>query len=204
MIVFKKINESFYQITCSTKPPLYISLVPNETISNQFDKVTSTVENISELIGKIFDEFFYKFLCRFQECDTKELRDELLINNVNKTLQFSTVFLSLKEKDIDYASFSDEKKTTTDSFFFDSNDIKKFLKLSISLKIYSVFLFTQKDLPDDNFEKLFSKFLILLHADNIQGKLYNYLKMIAIREKKYKSKDKSKKITTLMTIQIFM
>jgi hypothetical protein len=126
------------------------------------------------------------------------MRSKVLENSVNKTIQFSTVFLSSGSSL--YADFSNKERTTNDSFFFDLNDMKKILKLSVSLKIYSIFLYAEKGINIDNTRKVYDKFLTLLKANDLPKKIMEFLRIIAIKTnmrlikygiKNYKEEDES-------------
>ena len=116
MIAFKQNGKFEYQLLCFTKNPLYISLLPNNTISKNFDSVISSIQAMSEIMGKVFDDYIYNFVNGYQKCDTEDERYAFLNKNVNKTLQFSTVFVSANN--INYAGFADETQRTNDSIFF--------------------------------------------------------------------------------------
>jgi len=155
MIAFKQNGKFEYQLLCCTKNPLYISLLPNNTISKNFDSVISSIQAMSEIMGKVFDDYIYNFVNGYQKCDTEDERYAFLNKNVNKTLQFSTVFVSANN--INYAGFADETQRTNDSIFFDTKDIIKIIKLSQALKIYSVVLNTETGIDLENRRAIFGE-----------------------------------------------
>jgi hypothetical protein len=182
MITFNKKGKFEYQILCCTKKPLYISLLPNNTISNKFNKVILSIQAMSEIMGKVFDNYIFNFVNGYQKCDTEDDRYVFLKKNVNKTLQFSAVFVSVNN--INYAGFADETKRTDDSSFFDTNDIIKIIKLSQALKIYSIVLNTEAGISHEKKQNLYHQFLTLLEADHLPSKLHKYLTILSIKEKK--------------------
>ena len=177
MVKFSKIDKSLFQLTFCSMPPLYLSIKSNTTIYNKFEIVLSCIEEMSNLIGKRFDDFFYDLLFRYQKCETDEMRFKILENSVNKTIQFSIVFLNAGS--LLYAGFSDIEKTKNEYYFFDLNDIKKIMKLSVSLKVFSSFLYAEKGINIDNQRKIYDKFFILLKAQRLPSKIMKYVEIIA-------------------------
>jgi hypothetical protein len=74
MITFKQKGKFEYQIQCFANKPLYISLLPNNTISNKFDSVISSLQAMSEIMGKVFDEYIFNFIGGYQKCNTEDSR----------------------------------------------------------------------------------------------------------------------------------
>jgi hypothetical protein len=144
---------------------------------------------MSEIMGKVFDDYIFNFVNGYQKCDTEDERYAFLKENVNKTLQFSTVFVS--ENNINYAEFADESQRTNDSVFFDTKDILKIFKLSQSLKIYSIVLNTETGIDLENRRAIWNKFITLLKADHLPSKLHKFLEIISINEKNNKIRDYS-------------
>ena len=72
MITFNKKGKFEYQILCGTKKPLYISLLPNNTISNKFNTVISSIQAMSEIMGKEFDEHIFNFVNGYQQCASED------------------------------------------------------------------------------------------------------------------------------------
>jgi hypothetical protein len=191
MITFKQKGKFEYQLLCHAKSPLDISLLPNNTMSNNFDTAISSIQAMSEIMGKVFDDYIFNFVNGYQKCDTEDERYAFLKENVNKTLQFSTVFVS--ENNINYAEFADESQRTNDSIFFDTKDILKILKLSQSLKTYSIVLNTETGIDLENRRAIWNKFITLLKADHLPSKLHKFLEIISINEKNNKIRDYSEK-----------
>jgi hypothetical protein len=178
MIIFKKKGKFEYQLLCYTKNPLDIFLLPNNTISKNFDSVISSIQSMSEIMGKVFDDYIFNFVNGYQKCDTEDERYAFLKKNVNKTLQFSTVFVSVNN--INYTGFADETQQTNDSIFFDSKDIIKIIKLSQALKIFSIVLNTEARISSENKKTIWSKFITLLKADHLPSKLHKFFEIISI------------------------
>ena len=149
-------------------------------------------------MGKVFDDYIFNFVNGYQKCDTEDERYAFLKKNVNKTLQFSTVFVSLNN--IDYAEFADESQRTNDSIFFDTKDIIKIFKLSQALKIYSIVLNTEAGIDLENRRAIWNKFITLLKADHLPSKLHEFLEIFSINEKKNKIRDYSEKKVVMMKI----
>jgi len=72
-------------------------------------------------MGWVFDDHIFNFINDYQKCDTEHERYSFLKKSVNKTVQFSTVFVNVN--DIDYAGFADDSHRTKDSIFFDTKNI---------------------------------------------------------------------------------
>jgi len=191
MITFKQKGKFEYQILSCTKKPLYISLLPKNTISKRFDSVISSLQAMSEILGKVFDDHIFNFVNGYQKCDTEDDKYAFLNQNVKATLQFSTVFVSVNN--IDYAGFADETQKTNDSIFFCSKDIIKIIKLSQAMKIYSIVLNTEAGICHEKKQNLYYQFLTLLKADYLPPKLLKFLKILSINAKKNKIRDYSEK-----------
>ena len=86
MVIFKQKGKFEYQIQCFTKKPLYISLLPNNTISKKFDSVISSIQAMSEIMGKVFDE--YVFDRRNDLPSWKDDVKDLMAGTPNPNLEF--------------------------------------------------------------------------------------------------------------------
>jgi hypothetical protein len=191
MIAFKQNGKFEYQLLCFTKNPLYISLLPNNTISKNFDSVISSIQSMSEIMGKVFDDYIFNFVNGYQNCDTEDERYAFLRKTVNKTLQFSTVFVSVNN--INYREFADESQRTNDSIFFDTKNILKIFRLSQALKIFSIVLNTETGINLENRRAIWNKFITLLKADHLPSKLHKFLEILSINAKKNKIRNYSEK-----------
>jgi len=191
MITFKKKGKFEYQLLCCTKNPLYISLLPNNTISKNFDSVISSIQAMSGTIGKVFDDFIFNLISDYQECDNEKTRFIVLEKNVKKAFHFSKVFVNLNY--VDYEKFADQSKRTKGSIFFDSKDIENFIKLSHALKIYSIVLNTEAGIGIEYRRTINDQFITLLKADDLPKRLHNFLKIFSIIAKKNKIRDYSEK-----------
>jgi len=191
MITFKQQGKFEYQVLCGNNKPLYICLLPNNAISNKFNSVISSIQAMSETIGKVFDGFFFNLISDYQDCDNENARCIVLENNVKKTIHFSKVFVNLNY--INYAKFADQGRRTKDSIFFDSRDIENFIKLSHALKIYSIVLNTEDGIDLENRRAIWQKFITLLKSQNLPSKLHKFLEILAINSKKNKIRDYSEK-----------
>ena len=183
MITFKQLEKYEYQLNCSGKPPLIIPLLRRNTISKKYINVISSVEAISELIGKMFDEHIFSFVSDYQKCVTEDDRYGVLNKNVKKTLMFSVVFVGANR--VDYSGFVDETKMTDGSIFFDTNDVKKIAKLSLALKIYALVLNSDLGLTREKIRGIYHQLLTLLKADQLTARLFQLTKSIALYENKY-------------------
>ena len=189
MITFKQTGKFEYQILCFKKKPLYICLLPNNTISKKFATVTSSIQAMSETMGKVFDDYFFYFINGYQKLDSEDQRYSYLKSNVNKTLQFSMVFVNVNNTN--YAEFADDSQKTNNSVFFDSKDILKILKLSNALKIYSIVQNTLTGIAHEKYREIYHHFLTLLKADQLPSKLLELLKinLISARKNKFTDED---------------
>jgi hypothetical protein len=151
----------------------------------------SSIQAMSEIIGKKFDDYIFNFVNGYQKCDTEDERYAFLKKNVNKTLQLSTIFVSVNN--INYAEFADETQRTNDSIFFDTKDIVKIIKLSHALKIYSIVLNTEAGIDLENRRAIWNKFITLLKADHLPFKIHKLLEILSDIAKKNESRDYSEK-----------
>ena len=142
---------------------------------------------MSEIMGKVFDDHVFNFISGYQKCDTEHERYSFLKKNVNKTLQFSTVFVNVN--DIDYAGFADDSQRTKDSIFFDTKDILKIVKLSQTLKIFSIVQNAESGINHEKYQEIYYKFLTLLKAEHLPSKLLEFLEMLSIKTKKDNLRD---------------
>ena len=183
MITFKQIEKYDYQLNCGTKPPLTVSLLRNNAVSNKFIFIVLSIEAMSKLIGEVFDEHIFNLVNDYQKCSTEDDRYDILIRNVEETFRFSDFFI--EENDVDYTGFVDESQRTNGSIFFDIYDIKKIAKLSQALKIYSLVLNTDFGVAHEKVQNIYHQFIILLRAEHLPSKLLQFTKSIAISENKY-------------------
>jgi len=184
MITFKQKGKFEYQVLFNNKQPLNITLSQDKSILNNFDSVISSILAMSEIMGWVFDDHIFNFINDYQKCDTEHERYSFLKKSVNKTVQFSTVFVNVN--DIDYAGFADDSHRTKDSIFFDTKNILKIVKLSQALKIFSLVQNTQTGINHEKHQKIYHQFLTLLKADHIPFKLLKFIEIISIRERKNK------------------
>jgi len=184
MISFIKIEKYEYQLNCNTKSPLTISLLRNNTVSNKFNTVITSIEAMSKLSGKMFDDHIFNFVNDYQKCSNEDDRFNVLKRNIENTIRFSDFFVEVNS--IEYNVFSDENYKTENSIFFDTNDIKNIVKLSQALKIYSLVLNTEFKVTIEKIRDILDQFIAQLKAECLISKIISLIKTIAIYENKGK------------------
>jgi len=183
MLVFKQIAKFEYQLACDERPALDIILLPNNTVSNTFSKVTETIAAMSAKLGKEFDEYIFEFVDNYRKCDTEKDKYDFLEGNATRISQFATNFVA--SNDVNYQEFADENKRTEKSEFLDCDDIIKIAELSSVLKIYSLVLNTELGIAFENKKKLYNLLIDHLKAICSLVKLHKFLKIISygVRER---------------------
>ena len=67
MITFKQKGKFEYQVLFNNKEPLNITLSQNKSILNNFGSVISSILAMSEIIGRVFDDYIFNFLNGYQK-----------------------------------------------------------------------------------------------------------------------------------------
>lgn len=134
MIKFKQNGPKEWSIIYNEEELIKLSLV-SSSITNKFFIITKFVENVSSYWGDEFDEWFVNLLKRSssEEEGRVPLLDEV---EVRKMKDFSNSYID--SLSIDFSQFVDESKAKRSSILFTAEEIEKIIKLSASLKIYSV------------------------------------------------------------------
>jgi len=176
MISFEKIDGAEYTICFDNKKSFDLSLIPNTTLTKNFDVITDFFTELSNTLGKEFDKHIYALLSDYQTCNTDDDRFNLLKNNAKSIAEYSCDFIN--KKGIDYTAFADDKKRIEDSIFFEANEIKKIILLSEAFKIYSLFSNRKEGLCLDYFRKINTQFVDLFEADDVIDKIFSLIESI--------------------------
>lgn len=132
MIKFNKIEQKKWDILNGEDKVFDLGLI-SSTITNKYFIVTKFIENISEKIGKEFDDWFIGFLNGYVDVEDKF---NFTMKNVPKIKEYVSRYI--KEAELDFDRFVDESKTKKNSIFFNKDEIQKIIELSGYLKLYSV------------------------------------------------------------------
>ena len=117
MISFDKIDDKGIEYKISFGAGKYIDLflLPNTSITNKFEIIISSIQEMSKVIDGMFDEFICCLLSGYQGCDTDEDRYNLLSEYIEVIAYFSDYFI--ENNGINYADFADESKKHNFSVF---------------------------------------------------------------------------------------
>jgi len=179
MISFDKINgkDTEYRMSFGHEKHIDLFLSPRTPITNNFEIIILSIQKMSEVIDNTFDEFICCLLSDYQDCDSDERRYNLLSKNVRIIAGFVDYFI--ENNGIDYAEFSDKSKRGDSSIFFDKNEIKKIIKLSEALKIYSLISNTEIGLNVEYHKKIYNDFIDVFKAFSVISKIFNLLESLA-------------------------
>ena len=171
MVSFNKMNAkgAEYRISFGTEKHIDLFLLPNTTLTNKFEIIISSIQEMSKVIGGTFDEFIFRFLSDYQSCDSNELRYNLLSKHVRTIAGFADYFIG--NNGTNYAVFADESKRTDSSIFFDKNEIIKIVKLSEAFKVYSLVSNTEIGLSEEYHRIIYNDLIGILKAGNLFSKI---------------------------------
>jgi hypothetical protein len=181
MISFNNINDkdTEYKISFGDGKHIDLFLHTGTTLTNKFEIIISSIQKMSEVLGNNFDNFIYCLLSDYQQCDSDEYRYNLLSECVRNIADFANIFV--ENNDIDYAEFTDKSKKGDSSIFFDENEIKKIIKLSEALKIYSLFSNSESKLSDEYHKKIYNDILGILEANSSFSKIFKLLEVLKLQ-----------------------
>jgi len=132
-IKFVKIDTKKWEINNNGVLVFELNLI-SSTISNKYQIVTNFIEKLSEVNGEEFDNWLIAFLNKYHELS--EERFDYLFTEVDNIKKY--VDLYFDKSNIDFSKFVDESKSKKNTIFFNEDEIKKIIKLSNYLKLYSI------------------------------------------------------------------
>lgn len=101
--------------------------------TNKFDKIQEFVEDCSILLGDKFDDWFESYLTEYKSSGY----DAAIVKEHIPTM-ISMVDEYIEKKEIDFDDYIDTKKISSNSIFFDAEEIKKLIQVSNYLKLYFI------------------------------------------------------------------
>jgi len=183
MISFDKINgkDTEYRLVFGNGRHIDIFLITG-TLTNNFEIIISSIQTMSGVIGENFDKFIYCLLSNYQNCDSNENRYKFLHVYLRTIVNYADFFV--ENNGVDYAEFADESKKGDSGVFFDENEIKKIIKFSEALKIYTLFSNTETRLSDEYHKKIYYDILSNLDANSSVSKILELLKVLGLKSNK--------------------
>jgi len=184
MISFNKINgkDTEYRLVFGNGKNLDIFLLPRKTLTNKFEIIISSIQKMSEVIGENFDNFIYYLLSKYQNFDSNENRYKFLHINLKTIVNYADFFV--ENNGVAYAEFANENKKSESNIFFDENGIKNIIKLSETLKIYSLCSNTEMELNKEYHKQIYNEFIDILDINKVVSKILKLLESLGEKSKK--------------------
>jgi len=165
-----------WSIVSQQSEPINVRLMPS-SVTNKYHIVAGYIERVAEYHGEAFSEWFIKLL---QACEDETKKAEVVMNNIENIQTFSNTFL--ESLNIDYSQFVDETKAKKNSILFMPDEISEIIKLSCSLKIYSIISNNEKLALGKNLHKqVYNKFAANLIETEIVSKIFDVIKTKTFR-----------------------
>lgn len=152
-------------------------------VTNKFNKLTEYVEDCSKKLGPEFDEWFCTFITDYK----KSNYDYLIIkNNIEQIKSFSDKYLDLCN--INFEDYINRSKASKNSIFFDSEDLKKIIRVSNYLKIYFIIAHDSKMKLINKFHKeTYNSLIELINNTDI---IYKFHKIVSSKTYEYNYSDR--------------
>ena len=175
MIKISKITPKEWKLEKDNSEELAIKLI-SSTITNKFHIVTKYIENVSEVIGPDFDQWFFKLL---NDCKNEEEKYLILVDNVDKLKSYIDLFMD--KMNFDFSIFVDMSKVKKNSILFTVDDIEKIIRLSGYLKLYSVISNSDLRLGQRLHKKIYNLIAKDIIKTDIVYKIFNVIKTKTFR-----------------------
>jgi hypothetical protein len=165
---------------------------PKTVITKKFDIVTSTISEMSKVLGESFDDYVFELLSDYYLCKTSEEKLEFMAQQAGLILGYASIFID--KNGVDYSALIAADETIGGSTFPFYVEIKKLLKYSAALKIGSLLFNTPNDASEENL----GEFGNLLAGESIGPRV---IRMLEALEGVY-DEDKIKRVVSTDTGRI--
>jgi len=174
MLHFKN-GDKKVEIFLEEKQIFSINLI-SSTITNKFFIVTNFIENVSKTYPE-FDSWFCNFL---EEYSTEIERYPVIEKNIPIIKKFVDDYL--EQRNINTEQFVDETKAKKSSILFNVKEIKKIIRLSCYLKIYSIISNSESLKLDQRLHrKVYNQFASEVLNSDVVNKIFNIIKTKTFR-----------------------
>lgn len=174
MIKFDSRDPKEWEIFHNGNLVIELHLV-SSSVTNKFFIVTDFIERVSDFCGEEFDEWFIKLL---KKCEN--VQGESIFDDVERLKSFSNSYIDSRK--IDFSQFVDESKAKKSSILFNPDEIEKIIKLSASLKIYSVISNSENlQFGQKLHREIYNKLASVVEGTEIISKIFNVVKTKTFR-----------------------
>lgn len=182
MIKFNEKNKKQVKIFNDDREIITLNLI-SSSLTNKFEIISSFIEKLSENFGNEFDTWFENFILEYSNSSE---RYKVMSDNICYIHKYVDEYID--NCDIDFTKFVDESKVKKNSIFFSVDEIKRIIKLSCYLKLYSIISNT-KDLKLNQrlHKKAYNEICLNIHDTEIVNKIFQIIKTKTFR---YKLTDK--------------
>lgn len=152
-------------------------------VVNKYDKIVETIEEMSTVLGKDFDDWFEKYIKDFIKSgyDHKVIKD-----NIPQIKKFSVSYIDSLE--INFENYINKDKISKTSIFIDDIEIRKIVLVSNYLKLYFILSQDQKmTLPQRCHKEIFKELVKDIVDCNIIHKIF---KIVSSKIYKYNTTDR--------------
>ena len=145
--------------------------------TNKFDKIVEFVEDCSLVLGEEFDTWFNQYISEYVNSNYDAA---IIKQHIPRLIEITDKYI--EAKNICFEDYIDLKKVSSNSIFFDSEEIKKLIQVSNYLKLYFI-------ISQDNEMKLPVKFHrevynILIHKISTEI-LFKLFKIVSSKTYRY-------------------
>jgi len=180
MVKFEKIDVKDWRIKIDDEEFHRCSFI-SSSITNKFHIISSFIEEMSEVLGTDFDNWFKDFISSYSdEYRTNTIRFTFLEGQIDTLKKYVNEFLNIKN--FDYSQFVDESKAKKSSILFLPNEIRSIIQLSCYLKVYSV-ISNDEELKLDvrRHKKIYNMMASEISESEVIVKIFNVIKTKTFR-----------------------
>ncbi len=182
MINIKQNQKRNYTIFNDDKKIVDIELLFSP-VSNKFNKIIETIEDISNKLGTEFDVFFSNYILEYIDNDKDT---SFLLNKIDDLKNIADKYID--SLNIQFTNYVNREKSSKNSIFFDEEEIEKLIKCSTYLKLYFVICQDSELKTPINCHKEIYNTLIKDISTEITFKLY---RLVSGKTYKYNMSDKT-------------
>jgi hypothetical protein len=174
MLEFEKLEQKKWSVSLNDE--VLILNLKSSSVTNKFNIVTDFVKGVNEVIGEDFEKWFFEFVKNYKNEDDIQY----LITNVGILKDYVDKYFEISE--MDYSKFVDRTKVKKGTILFEPSEIKKIIKVSGYLKIYS-FISSRQDIILSNsvHKKIYNMLVEDIMNTDVVYKIFNIVKTKVFR-----------------------
>jgi hypothetical protein len=160
-------------------------------VANKFNCIITFIEDISDALGKEFDEWFVKYLKDYQK---SEYDVSVIQGNLDRSMELCDKYLIHRQEtnpDFRFSNYVQREKASKNSIFFDAEELEKLIKTSNYLKMYFIISQDARMKPPPKFHREIYNKLVKLISDQNEEIIFKLYKLVSSKTHRYNISDKT-------------